>query len=338
MSSVLIAGPKIIETLLTDIAGAVREVSESVVLVHGGVLDQRAELLDELDVVLTVKTPLGAGEFAAMRRLRAAISPIIGYDWIDVAAASARNIVVANGEASENYESMAEATIMLMLVSLYDLKNTERQIREMRPRPTGPMSARMVRGKTIGIIGYGNIARAVIDRLANWDARLLVSTRTPRPDTSAVRFVQLDHLLEQSDVVIVLTALTPENRALLDAGKLGKLKPGCVFINTARGDLVDEAALAKQIASGRIGRAALDVFEQEPLPADSPLRSLENTILTEHIVGHTREMYEAIPRIAAENVLAVMSGVVPKRTRNDEIAQRWLAKWQVSVNPNKVNP
>lgn len=328
MSSVLIAGPKIIETLLTDIARAASEVSDSVDVVHGGVLEQPAKLLDEIDVVLTIKTPLGANEFAAMPRLRAAISPIIGYDWIDVAAASAGNILVANGEASENYESMAEATVMLMLVSLYDLKNTERQIREMWPRPTGRMTARMVRGKTIGIIGYGNIARAVIARLANWDARILVSTRTPRPDTSGVRFVQLDDLLEQSDVVIVLTALTSENRALLDAAKLAKLKPGCVFINTARGGLVDEDALAKQIASGRVGRAALDVFEQEPLPADSPLRSLENTILTEHIVGHTQEMYEAIPRIAAENILAVMSDVVPKRTRNDEIAQRWLARWQ----------
>lgn len=329
MSSVLIAGPKIIATLLADIARAVRAVSESVGVVHSGVLEQPARLLEEVDAVLTVKTPLGAGEFAAMPRLRAAISPIIGYDWIDVKAASASNILVANGEASENYESMAEATIMLMLVSLYDLKNTERQIREMRPRPTGPMSARMVRGKTIGIIGYGNIARAVIARLANWDARILVSTRTPRPDTSAVRFVQLDHLLEHSDVVILLTALTSENRALLDAGKLSRLKPGCLFINTARGGLVDEDALAKQIASGRIGTAALDVFEQEPLPADSPLRSLGNTILTEHIVGHTREMYEAIPRIAAENVSNVMACTVPKRTRNNEIAERWLARWQI---------
>lgn len=329
MSSVLIAGPKIIATLLTDVASAIAEVSKSVVVVHGGVLEQPAELLDEVDVIVTVKTPLGAREFVAMPRLRAAISPIIGYDWIDVPAANARNVIVANGEASENYESMAEATIMLMLVSLYDLKNTERQLREMRPRPTGPMPARMVRGKTIGIIGYGNIARAVIARLANWDAHILVSTRTPRADTSTVRFVQLDHLLEQSDVVIVLTALTSENRALLDAEKLRKLKPGCVFINTARGGLVDEGALAEQIANGRIGKAALDVFEQEPLPADSPLRSLDNTILTEHIVGHTREMYEAIPRIAAENVLAVMSGVVPKRARNDEIARQWLARWQV---------
>src|SRR3546814_13477673 len=93
---------------------------------------------------------------------RAVISPIIGYDWIDVEAATARGVLVANGEASENYESMAEATIMLMLVSLYDLKSAENQLRDMRPRPRGPMSARLVKGMPIGIIGYVHISRGLV--------------------------------------------------------------------------------------------------------------------------------------------------------------------------------
>src|SRR3546814_7826906 len=93
---------------------------------------------------------------------------------------------------------MAEATIMLMLVSLYDLKSAENQLREMRPRPRGPMSARMVKGKTIGIIGYGNISRAIIRRLTGWDARIVVSTRAPGESRQGVAFVGLDQLLEES--------------------------------------------------------------------------------------------------------------------------------------------
>src|SRR3546814_1788129 len=105
----------------------------------------------------------------------------------------------------------------------------------MRPRPRGPMSARMVKGKTIGIIGYGNISRAIIRRLTGWDARIVVSTRAPDESSQGVAFVGLDQLLEESDVVIMMTSLTPESKNLLDAERLRKLKPGCIFINTARG-------------------------------------------------------------------------------------------------------
>src|SRR3546814_3864731 len=105
---------------------------------------------------------------------------------------------------------MAEETTLLMLVSLYDLKAAEYQLRGMRPRPRGPMSARMVKGKTIGIRGYGNISRAIIRRLTGWDARIVVSTRAPDESSQGVAFVGLDQLLEESDVVIMMTSLTPE--------------------------------------------------------------------------------------------------------------------------------
>src|SRR3546814_5122742 len=142
-----------------------------------------------------------------------------------------------------------------------------------------------------------------------------------------VAFVGLDRVLVRSDVVIMRTSLTPESKNLLDAELLRKLKPGCICINTARGELVDEAELCRQIQEGRISRAALDVFSEEPLGPDNPLRDLSNTILTDHIVGHTREMYEAIPRIAATNVNDVMDGTVPSRTRNAEVIARWASRW-----------
>lgn len=327
MSSVLVAGPDSISELLGDIANAVRREVHSVAVTHEPILNQSSEVLQDMAALICAATPVGQAELSALPNIRAVISPIIGYDWIDVGAATVRNVLVANGEASENFESMAEATIMLMLTCLYDLKGAETQLREMRPRPRGPMAARMVSGKTIGIIGYGNISRAIVRRLAGWDAHIVVSTKTPDPNTPEVTFVALDELIERSDVVIVMTNLSPENRNLLNADRLKRLKAGCVFINTARGGLVDETELCHQIRDGRIAKAALDVFMEEPLRPDNPLRSLPNTILTDHIVGHTREMYDAIPRIAAENVSDVLNGTVPVRTRNTDAIAGWRSRW-----------
>lgn len=326
-ASVLIAGPESIVRLLNDIAQSVSEAGFDTTVTHQPIVSLSPQLLAGVQALICVVSPVGRAELDALPNVRAVISPITGYDWIDLEAARAKDVLVANGEASENFESMAEATIMLMLTSLYDLHGAERQLRDLQPRPKGPMSARMVRGKTIGIIGYGNISRAIIRRLAGWDAQIVVTTRTPPETVDGLRFVELDQLLEISDVVIVMTSLAPETRGLLGAERLRRLKPGCVFINTARGGLVDEEELYRQVAAGRIAKAALDVFDEEPLGAESPLRQLPNTILTDHIVGHTREMYDAIPRIAAANVAAALGGAPPERTRNRDVIERWRAKW-----------
>ena len=326
-ASVLIAGPDSISQLLNDIAKSVTEAGFAVTVTHQPIRSLSPDVLADVQALICVVSPVGQAELDALPNVRAVISPITGYDWIDLEAARARDVLVANGEASENFESMAEATIMLMLTSLYDLHGAERQLRDLQPRPKGPMSARMVSGKTIGIIGYGNISRAIIRRLVGWDAQIVVTTRTPPENVDGIRFIELDQLLEASDVIIVMTSLAPETRNLLDAERLRKLKPGCVFINTARGGLVDEKELCRQVAAGRIAKAALDVFDEEPLGADSPLRQLPNTILTDHIVGHTREMYDAIPRIAATNVAEVIGGTPPERTRNRDVIERWRARW-----------
>ena len=326
-ASVLIAGPESISQLLNDIANSVTEAGFAVTITHQPILSLPRHVLADVHALICVASPVGRAELDALPDVRVVISPITGYDWIDLEAARAKEVLVANGEASENFESMAEATIMLMLTSLYDLHGAERQLRDMQPRPKGPMSARMVSGKTIGIIGYGNISRAIIRRLAGWDAQIVVSTRTPPEPVDGIRFIELDPLLETSDVIIVMTSLAPETRNLLNAERLRRLKSGCVFINTARGGLVDEEELCRQVATGRIAKAALDVFDEEPLGADSPLRHLRNTILTDHIVGHTREMYDAIPRIAAANVAEAIAGTPPGRTRNRDVIERWRARW-----------
>lgn len=276
----------------------------------------------ETEILVTLMVPCGAREMDTMPRLRGIVSPILGYEWIDVAEATRRGLPVVNSEAAENRESMAEATIMLLLVLLYRLHDTQAQMRASDPGPAP--QRRMLKGRTIGIIGSGGIARHIIRRLAPWEAVLQVHTRVAAPDLPGVRLVDLDHLLSTSDVVIVMTSLDAGSRHLLDAERLRRLKRGALLINTARAGLIEESSLVEALKSGQIGAAALDVFEVEPLPASHPLRELPNVILTPHAVGHTVELHEAIARTAVANALQLSRGMLPDSCRNRDIAKRWL--------------
>jgi D-3-phosphoglycerate dehydrogenase / 2-oxoglutarate reductase len=280
--------------------------------------------ISDTEILVSLMVPCGAREMDAMPRLRGIVSPILGYDWIDVAEATRRALPVVNGEAPENRESMAEATIMLLLVLLYRLHDTQAQMRGPDPGPAP--QRRMLKGRTIGIIGSGGIARQIIRRLASWEAVLQVHTRVASPDLPGVRLVDLDTLLSTSDVVIVMTSLDAGSRHLLDAERLRRLKRGALLINTARGGLIEENSLVEALRSGHIAAAALDVFEVEPLPASHPLRELPNVILTPHAVGHTVELHEAIARTAVDNVTQLVRGKLPDSCRNREIEKHWMER------------
>lgn len=259
--------------------------------------------------------------------LRAVLSCITGTDGFDEAAATELGIVVGNAPIPENAESLAEATVMLMLACSYNLRRSETLLRDQAPRPPR-VHARMLKGRTIGLIGHGQITRAVIARLQGWGTALQVaSARTGLELPPGVRQVSLDELMRTSDIVCVLTALTPATRGLLDAASLRLMKRGAIFINTARGGLVDEAALAELAASGHLSMIALDVFASEPLPGDSPLRSLANAILTPHMVGHTEDIAAALPLASVENVRRVIAGEPPVYVRNTEVLPAWTRRW-----------
>jgi phosphoglycerate dehydrogenase-like enzyme len=280
--------------------------------------------ISDTQILVTLMVPCGAREMDAMPRLRAIVSPILGYEWIDVAEATRRGLPVVNSEAAENRESMAEATIMLLLVLLYRLHDTQAQMRTPDPGPAP--QRRMLKGRTIGIIGSGGIARHIVRRLAPWEAVLQLHTRVASPDLPGVHLVDLDHLLATSDVVIVMTSLDAGSRHLLDAERLRRLKHGALLINTARGGLIEESSLVEAVRSGHIAAAALDVFEVEPLPASHPLRELPNVILTPHAVGHTVELHEAIARTAVANVLQLSCGMLPASCRNRDIEKSWATE------------
>jgi len=283
--------------------------------------------LTEADILLAAgDVPCTRARMEGAPRLRAVISPFTGTEGFDESAATDLGILVANGQTPENSESMAEATILLMLASLYDLHGTEAVLRAAVPRPAHSR-AFMLRGKTVGMIGYGNIARAMTQRLTGWGVRLLAWSRRPDPAAPDVTWVELDDLLRDSDIVCVLLSLNAGTRGLLDAARLRQLKPAAVLINTARGGIIDETALVELARERPAMRIALDTFATEPLPADSPLRELTNTILTPHMLGHTVESHAVLPGVAVDAIAKILSGEPPLYVRNPEVIPTWRRRW-----------
>ena len=165
-------------------------------------------------------------------------------------------------------------------------------------------------GKTFGVCGYGNIGRQTARLAQAFGMRVLVWTRTVRPEYAGdgVEFVDLDTLLAQSDVVSLHCPATPATRGLIGAEALAKMKPGAVLLNTARGALVDENAVAAALESGRLGWYAADAFAAEPLPADSPLRCAPHTLLTPHVAWATGGALKRLMEITARNLSTFLAG------------------------------
>jgi phosphoglycerate dehydrogenase-like enzyme len=330
-SEIIAVGRLASAPLLHDITERLRRIGHRVTFFedseafHGA----NASLVDADVAVVAPSFDCSRALLTSARRLRGLVSPITGIEGIDIAAATELGIIVANGQTRENTESMAEATILLMLAALYDLHGTEAVLRNNLPRPPG-MNPRMLRGKTVGLIGFGQIARAMTLRLAGWGVTLQAyARRLPSDAPAGVQFVDLDALMSTSDVVCVLAALNNESRGLLNAHRLSLLKRGAVLINTGRGPIIDEVALC-QIAKERPDlRFALDTFTDEPLPAASPLRDIGNAILTPHMVGHTQETLDALPDMAVENVTRILKGQLPVFVCNPTVISKWQDRWLV---------
>jgi phosphoglycerate dehydrogenase-like enzyme len=314
--------------LFEPIVETVRELGHDVVFHEDSAAFHAANSgLSDADVLVAASSFACSRELmASANRLRGIVSPTTGIEGFDLAAATELGILVANGQTAENVEGMAEATILLMLAALYDLRGAEAVLRGNLPRPQ-QTSARMLGRKTVGMIGFGKIARAIAGRLAGWDVSIKAYTPRPPANSGHVRFVGLDDLLRTSDVVCALAALNGESEGLLDADRLALLKHGAVLVNTARGAIIDEAALIELAQRRPDLRLALDAFTTEPLPPDSRLRDLPNAILTPQMIGHTSEAQAALPGACIDNVQRLLAGQVPRHVCNPEIIPRWLTRW-----------
>jgi D-3-phosphoglycerate dehydrogenase len=290
----------------------------------------RAQLLSALrDVDIVLCTPqqgfrLDAELIAAAPRLRAVNSMVIGIETIDVEACTAAGVLVANGAIEENFLGVAESTVMLMLALGLDLKAKERAMRASGTRPS-TTRAKLLRERTVGLIGLGRIGRAVVERLHGWNVRVLAHdpfiTRAPE----GVILVGLDELLAQSDIVSIHVMLNDHTRGLIGARELGLMQPTAYLINTSRGHIVDESALADALNHGRLAAAAIDTFAQEPTPLDNPLFTVDpdRLILTGHCIAHSERLPDLLVDAAEENVLRQASAELPEYVVNPEVIPAW---------------
>lgn len=262
------------------------------------------ELLHDVDAAIISSLPMTETVFAQTPRLRVLAIRGVGYDSVDIAAATARGIpvVVAPGFT----ESVADYVFGLMLAVTRQIARADRLVRS---RGWDVLVSTNIFGKTLGIIGLGRIGKAVAKRARGFDMTVLAADVVQDEAfarTHQVTYVTLETLLQQSDIVSINAPLQHDTRHLIDAEALHLMKPTAFLINTARGNLIDEAALAASLQSGRLAGAGLDVFHDEPLQ-ESPFYDLDNVVLSPHLAAYSREGLRDTGLIAARAVLAVLS-------------------------------
>ena len=243
-----------------------------------------------------------------MVRCRLIQVPAVGFDAIDHRAAAEIGIPVANC-AGYNRDAVADWVIMAMLNLLRQGAYGDRRMRE-GGWPFPELTGRELGYMTVGIVGLGNVGAAVAARLSGFGSRVLFTDIVPRGFLGA-RQVPFEQLLAEADIVTVHTPLDHDTRALIGAQALAAMKPGALLVSAARGPIVDQGALIEALQTGRLGGAALDVYEVEPLPADSPLRALENVFLSPHAGGATEQARARVLEMVRANVLRVLDGEEP---------------------------
>lgn len=271
-----------------------------------------AEAADADALVCLLGDRIDAEVIAAAPRLRVIANYAVGYDNVDVAAATARGVVVAN-TPDVLTEATADFTWALLLACARRLGEGERLVRDGAWRgwtPTLLLGAELA-GATLGIVGLGRIGRAVARRAAAFGMAVIAAdTRGVPGDVDGVRSCTLAELWARADVISLHCPLTPTTRGLIDAAALGRMRPGAIVINTARGGCVDEAALADALHAGRLGGAGLDVFAAEP--AIHPrLLTAPRTILAPHLGSATTTARVRMAELCISAVVDVLAGRVP---------------------------
>ena len=255
---------------------------------------------------------------AASPQLRAISRTGVGIDAIDLRAATARGIIVANS-AGANRHAVADFALGLILCCARKLPEN---LAEVRRGGWARHEGVDLPGKTLGIVGLGAIGKEVAQRALGFRMRVLANDLAldrPFADKHGISYVSLEDLLRQSDFVSLHLFLDAASRHLINDERLALMKPTAFLINTARGGVVDPEALCRALAEKRIAGAALDVVEEEPLPADSPLRGFANLLLTPHIAGATAESGQRSAAMAAENLIRALRGERPEGIMNPEV-------------------
>lgn len=287
-------------------------------------------------IVVSPHERLTEDDIGRADRLRGVVSLVIGVDTIAVDAVHDRGLLVAHGAVEENFLGVAEAASTLLATLLMDLPGKEDVLHGRRRVEPEAMLGQMVRGRTVGLIGFGRSARGVVERLAPWGVRFLAYD--PYVDAAtlpdSVELAELDDLLEKAEAVSVHVVLTPETHHLLGEERLRRMRSDAHLVNLSRGAVIDEDALVRVLADGHLGRVALDVFETEPLPEGSPLRDRDDCLLTPHMAGHSAQLRAALPAAALDNVIALLEGRRPPILKSpDALVDPWVTKHPSLLTP-----
>lgn len=259
-------------------------------------------------------------------KLRVISNYAVGYDNIDIAAATQRGIVVGNTPGVLT-ETVADFTFTLMMAAARRIVEGDKQVRTGKWKTWGPMVllGPDIHNATLGIIGLGRIGVAVARRAKGFSMKVLyydVARRKEIENTEGIEYAEFNRILAESDFLSIHANLTPETYHLIGKEQLGKMKRTCVLVNTARGQLVDSMALYEALRSNRIGFAALDVTEPEPLPANHPLLTLGNVIVTPHIASASIATRTKMGLMAVDNLIAGLKGQIPPNPVNPEALRK----------------
>ncbi|MDG4663168.1 2-hydroxyacid dehydrogenase [Mycobacterium sp. 236(2023)] len=264
--------------------------------------------LPHADVIWHVLRPISGDDLAKASKVRLVHKLGAGVNTIDVDAATARGIAVANMPGA-NAPSVAEGTLLLMLAALRRLPELDHATRTGKGWPSDPTlgeTARDIGGCTVGLIGYGNIAKQVERILVAMGAEV---RHTSTRDDGTPQWRSLPDLLAGSDIVSLHLPLTDSTHGLLGHDELARMKADAILVNTSRGPIVDEVALVEALRSGGIAAAGLDVFAVEPVPADNPLLGLPNVVLTPHVSWYTADTMRRYLEFAVDNCERLRDGL-----------------------------
>jgi D-3-phosphoglycerate dehydrogenase len=285
--------------------------------------DELTALLDGCDAVIASSDPYTARMFALLPHFKMVARCGVGYDRVDVGAATNAGVIVTTTPGAMT-DAVADYTIGLMLAVARSIPAGDAL---MRGGGWSEYPGVQFPGKTLGLVGFGAIGRGTARRAAGFDMKIIAydpvwsnSSKMPS-DMPAVEFTTLDDLLARSDFVSLHAPALPETRRMFDAARFAQMKPSAYFINTARGALVDEMALIEALENKTIAGAAVDVYEEEPCPADHPLRKAPRCVLTPHNAFNAVEAAELMSNLCADNILAAMNGKRPPGLLNPSVLE-----------------
>jgi D-3-phosphoglycerate dehydrogenase / 2-oxoglutarate reductase len=280
--------------------------------------------------VIIVRAPLPALLFdQAPTKLRAAIRHGAGLDMIPIDAATRAGVLVAN-VPGVNARSVAEHVFFVTMALLRRFRLMDRDLRQkgwLAGRDHAEKTHEL-QGRTMGVVGAGNVGRAVMATArAGFGLDVIANSRNPKSLPDDVRFVSVDELVAEADIVVLACPLTPETAGLLSRERIARMRPGAILVNVSRGPVVDDTGLIAALSEGRIGGAALDVFVNQPLPPDHPYFGFDNVIVTPHMAGITEESMMRMGVGAAEEAIRVLDNRLPVNLRNPEVLELYRKRF-----------